>query len=186
MKDTLKQFSMVRCADVKTAKRLKAQNVPAVLFFDGDGKELFRNSVRSEEGMKSAIDIALKKYASKDVSWASGDYDTVREQAAQQEKILMLAFVDKKNPKKLSKLLADRWVVRYHDRFVFMSFPFDSKSEICKKWGVRAGSTLLAVNPLEKDKAKAVLGKTTGPKHVRKVRDVMLRAIEKFEKSRKE
>ncbi len=58
-----KDFLYVKCGDKKTAEEVKAKNPPEVIFFDADGEEISRTSVKSATDVDRAMNEALKKYA---------------------------------------------------------------------------------------------------------------------------
>ena len=181
MDKLLTQFSMVRCADVKTAKRLKTTNVPMLIFFDGDGEEMSRISVRSVEAVTAAFKRALANYADSKLEWPSGTLDDVTKAAAEQKKMIALIFVDdEKFSKRMLLSMENRWIAKHHDNFLFYRIPFNAKSTICKQWGVTQSPTLLLVNPLQNDPSKIVLERMANKTRVRTVRNVILRGIHKF------
>lgn len=193
----LREFHLTRCQDVATAKRLKVDSkAPALMFFDGDGKELlFNGSQRSaflgtmqskEQGLasiKQFCDAALQQYPENDVAWATGDLPTILKQAAEAKKLAVLAFVDDKEPSlALLDTLKSRWISKLHDRLLFVKLPFHEKNDACKTWSVSKGPALLWVNPLEEEPKRSVLGKLIQKKERRTVRNACVEALKAFEK----
>lgn len=185
--ELLKQFSMVRCADAKTAKRIKPGPVPALVYFDGDGEAIHRAVVRTEEEVRAAFQAALKRYASREIAWASGDFESVLRKAGELKRPVALVFVDgKSGSNALVKVLEDRWIAKHHDRLVFLSIPYKRDSEDCRRWGVTSSPALLVLNPLEEKDSRRVLSRLSGRKDVRSARACLLKALEKFRKSLEE
>lgn len=178
-----REFFMVRASDKGTAMKVKAKRPPEMVFFDGDGEEFYRAGVRDASSMQTAFSEALKKYSSQEISWASGEVADILTQAKEQKRLVVLAFMDEKDPSQgLVKSLQDRWNVKHHKDLLFVKVAYERNSEACKAWGVTSCPVLLLVNPLEDDARKRVLDKLIAKKDLRSVKTFLVKGLEKFKK----
>lgn len=180
-------FLMVRCADKTTSDKVKSSSISTMIFFDGDGKEYLRVGVETPDSVEAAFKKGLETYASRPISWATGDSSSVVSQVqGDRKKLVALAFVDdKKDSAALLSALEDRWLVKHHDRLVFAKMAFDRNSEECKKWNVTSSPTLLLVNPAEENPKKSVVDQLVAKKELSTVHAFLIKAFEKFDKAEK-
>jgi len=175
---------MVRCADKTTADKVKSAAPPALIFLDGDGKEFFRTNVSGGSTVEEAMKKALEMYASKPVSWASGDTGSLVDQARSQKKLLALCFLDeRKDSEAFAKTLEDRWIAKHHDRLVFQKVAFERDSVASKLWGVSAAPSIVLVNPNEEDDKKRVIDRLVAKKELSSVRAFLVKAFDKAGKA---
>jgi len=181
---------MVRCADKATAEKVNAKAIPSLVFYDGDGQEFLQKAVTNGEGIENAalsieaaMKEALEKYAPKPVSWASGEVAGVLEQGASEKKPVVLVFVDdKESSKEFLESLNDRWIVKHHDKAIFVQAPYDRESDLCKEWRVGQAPTALLVNASAERPSDRVVEKCTQSK-VANVKSLFLKGLPKFQKA---
>jgi hypothetical protein len=144
-------FYYVRVNEKKAAAELKATCNQQVLFLDGDGYEHHRVEFLDSKSLDRGMEAALDRYVSRPVTWTAYDAKATAT-AEESRRLLLLAFSDeKKESSELLKILEDRTLVKYHDRFLFVKIPFRRDSEEAKKWKVAQAPVLLMIDPEKGD-----------------------------------
>ena len=176
---------MVRCADKTTSDKVKSSGLSTMIFFDGDGKEYHRTPVSSPDSVETAFNKALEIYSKKPISWASGEAsDVISQSAGDKKKLVALVFADdKKDSEALLNVLEDRWVAKHHERLTFSKIAYERNSDTAKKWNVTTAPTILLINPAEEDPKKRIVDQLVAKKELVSVRNFLVRAMEKFDKT---
>jgi hypothetical protein len=180
-------FLMVRCADKATSDKVKSSQISTMIFFDGDGREYLRTTVETPDSVEAAFKKGMDAYASRPISWATGDSAGVVAQAGgDRKKLVALAFVDdKKDSAAMLSALEDRWLAKHQERLVFTKIAYDKASDECKKWNVTSAPTLILVNPAEENPRKSVVDQLVSKKELTTLHSFLIKAFEKFDKAAK-
>lgn len=181
-------FLMVRCADKTTSDKVKSSEISTMIFFDGDGREYLRQNVATPDSVEAAFKKAQEVYASKPISWATGDSASAAEAArgGEKKKLVALAFVDdRKDSAAMLSALEDRWLVKHQERLVFVKIAYDKASEECRKWAVTSAPTLILVNPSEENPKKAVVDQLVAKKELTTLHTFLVKAFDKIDKAAK-
>lgn len=174
-------FHFVRVVDKKTAQDLKATRCGDVIFLDGDGDEFYRSVFQDIRALDRAMEQALLKYAPKEIAWGSYDAKSTATQVQTPEnrRLVLLGFSDdKKESAEALKVLEDRQLVKYHEKFLFVRIAFKKDSEESKKWGVTQAPSMVLVDPAKGD----VVDRLSGRRTVKEIKPVFAKAMSRLEK----
>ncbi len=154
-----------------------------MIFFDPDGKEFARHTVRDGPAAETAFSAALKVYSNKEISWATGSAEESISAASSIHKPVVLAFLDSgKDSEAILQTLQHPWLARNHDKFIFTRVEFDKTSAAARDFAVTSAPTLVLVNPLEGDVKKRAIEKIVGKKTVNSLRTSLAKALAKVAK----
>lgn len=177
-----KNFIFVKCGDKKTAEEVKATNPPEVIFYNPDGEEIHRQSVKDAASIDNAMEQALKKYANREISWNAFD-DAALDSARESGKVVILAFAsDSKDSEAALKALEDRQLAKLHDSVVFLKATFEKDGRTEKLWGVSSAPTLVLIDPTKEAGSKATLEKIMGKKSPLSLKASIQKALKAIEK----
>jgi acyl-CoA synthetase (NDP forming) len=112
----------------------------------------------------------LERYRPREVAWASADAKTVLES----KKPVVVVYADStKESAEALKLLRDRQVAFFHDRFVFVRSAWKKDSEDAKKWAVAQAPAFLVMDPARSE----VLERVALPKAAWELKGALTRAL---------
>lgn len=177
-----KDFLYVKCGDKKTAEEVKAKNPPEVIFFDADGEEISRSPVKKAGDVDRAMNEALKKYAPREIAWASYDPEAVKA-ARESGKLVVLAFAsDSKDSAATLEAFTDRTLAKLHDKIAFFKIEFRKDGEVEKLWGVTSAPTVITVDGQQEPGSKAVIEKSLGKKTPGSLKSMIQKGLKQIEK----
>jgi hypothetical protein len=172
-------FHFVRVVDKKMAQELKATRCAEIIFLDCDGDEFCRSSFQDVRTLDKAMEQALQKYSPKEIAWAAYDAKAGVTASEERKRLVVLGFSDeKKESSEALKVLEDRQLVKFHDRFLFLRVAFKKDSEECRKWGVTQAPTVVIVDPAKGD----VVDRLSGRRSVKEIKPVFAKAMTRLEK----
>lgn len=171
-------FHFVRVLEKKMAQDIKATRCPEVIFQDCDGDEFSRSSFQDARTLDRAMEQALQKYSPREIAWSA--FDSKKGPVSDDSRrLVLLAFVDeRKESAEALKVLEDRQLAKYHDRFVFMKVAFRRDSEESRKWGVALAPSLVIVDPAKGE----ALERTSGRRTVKELKPLLVKALGRLEK----
>ncbi len=175
------QFYFARVTDKKMAQELKATRIREAIFIDGDGVEMHRATFSDGRSLDRAMGAAVEKYAPREIAWKSYD---AKETVATEErkKLVLLGFADdKKESADALKVLEDRQLAKYHERFLFMKAAFRKDSEEAKKWGVSQAPSFVIIDPGKGE----VLDRASGRRTVKELKPLIVKALARLDKDKK-
>jgi hypothetical protein len=163
-------FHFVKICEKKQAEEVRASRHSEILFLDGAGDEYHRIVLNDAKALEVEMAGVLEKYRPREVSWASTDGRL----PADPKKPVVLVFADSsKESGEALKLLRDRSVAFFHDRFIFVKTAYRKDSEEAKKWGVAQAPAFVL---LEAGRAEPV-ERVTLPKAAWELRGLLARAL---------
>lgn len=176
------QFYFARVTDKKMAQELKATRVREAIFIDGDGTEMHRATFNDGRSLDRAMGAALEKYAPREIAWRSYDAKETVAATEERKKLVLLGFADeRKESAEALKVLEDRQLAKYHERFLFMKAAFRKDSEEAKKWGVSQAPSFVIVDPAKGE----VLERTSGRRTVKELKPLIVKALARLDKDKK-
>ena len=115
----------------------------------------------------------LEKYRPREVSWASADAKV----PVDAKKPVVLVFADStKESTEALKLLRDRSVAFFHDRFIFVRATWKKDSEEAKKWAVPQAPAFVVIDPARAE----ALERVTMPKAAWEIQGALTRSLAKL------
>ena len=172
-------FHFVRVVDKKMANDLKATRCAEIIFLDCDGDEFCRSFFQDIRSLDKAMEQALQKYGPREISWAAYDAKAGVTASDERKRLVLLGFSDeKKESSEAMKVLEDRQLVKYHDRFLFLRVAFKKDSEECRKWGVTQAPAVVIVDPAKGTE----VDKWIGRRSVKEIKPVFAKAMARLEK----
>ncbi len=131
------------------AEEVRATRAAEILFLDGDVSEYHRIVLNDAKALDVEMTGVLERYRPREVSWAS----TL---PAEPKKPVVLCFTDStKASSDALKLLRDRSIAFFHDRFIFVRVAWRKDSEEAKKWAIPQAPAFVVIRspraePLER------------------------------------
>jgi len=112
----------------------------------------------------------IEKYRPREVSWASVDAKV----PADAKKPVVLVFADStKESTEALKLLRDRQVSFFHDRFIFVRSAWKKDSEEAKRWAVAQAPAFVVIDPARTE----ALERVTMPKAAWELKGALTRSL---------
>lgn len=172
-------FHFVRVVDKKTAQDLKATRCGEIIFLDVDGDEYYRSGFQDIRTLDRALEQGVQKYSSKEIAWSTFDPKATMTQTTEARRLLLLGFADdKKESGEALKILEDRQLVKFHERFQFVRIAYKKDSEESRKWGVTQVPSFVIVDPAKGD----VVDRLAGRRTVKEIKPVFVKALVRLEK----
>ena len=159
----------------KLANFYKVASAPAVVIVDADGDELGRGMFSDEASLKKAMESALAKYVSKEISWT--------DQPSGSKPVVTVYVDDKKDSEELLKTLTDRTLVKLHEKFEFVKKTYEKGSDEAKAFSLLQAPTIVVTNA--QDGKTVVIEKLNGKQSATAVKIALLRALKKLEEPAK-
>jgi hypothetical protein len=167
-------FHFVRVVDKKTAQDLKATRCGEIIFLDADADEYYRSGFQDVRSLERVIEEGQHRYCSKEITWTAFDPKSTMAQTSEAKRLLLLGFSDdKRESAEGLKVLEDRQLVKYHDRFQFVRISFKKDSEESRKWGITQAPSLVIVDPAKGD----ILERLSGRRTVKEIKPVFAKAV---------
>jgi len=167
------EFHFVKACDKKTAEEVSASRSSEILFLGGQAEEYHRMVLNDAKALDVEILGVLEKYRPREVSWASTD----GRMPADPKKPVVLVFADStKDSTDALKLLRDRSVAYFHDRFIFIRAFWKKDSADSKKWAVPQAPSFLVIGPGSEGE---VLERVTLPKAAWEIQGALTRTLAK-------
>lgn len=149
------------------------KGAPLVVITDPDGEEILRSSIMDGEAqLAAAWEAALKKYASRPISWKDSA-------VSDSKKLLVVTFDDGKG--EAAKALEDRMLVKLHDRCEFVKLAYEKEGENAKKWNVAQAPTIVLCDSSRENPERNPIEKLAGKKSPASIKAALLRALRKVE-----
>lgn len=172
------QFYFARVTDKKVALELKATRIREAIFIDGDGTEIHRATLSDTRSLEKALGGAAEKYVPREIAWKS--YEAKETASVEDRKrLVMLAFSDeKKESVETLKILEDRQLAKYQEKFIFMKASFKKDSEEAKKWGVAQAPLMVIIDPAKGE----VMDRIGARKTAKEIKPILVKALARLEK----
>lgn len=137
---------------------------------DADAGEYHRIVFLDANALHVEMTGVLEKYRPREVSWASTDGKL----PADPKKPVVLVFADStKESAEALKLLRDRQVAFFHDRFTFIRSAWKKDSEEAKKWAVPQAPAFVVIDGARGE----ALERVTLPKAAWELRGALTRSL---------
>ena len=164
------EFHFVKVCEKAMSEQVRATRALEILFLDGYGDEYGRTCLSDAKSLDLEMTGVLEKYRPREVSWASTDAKV----PADAKKPVVLAFVDSnKESSEALKMLRDRSIAFFHDRFIFVRAVWKKDSDEAKKYAVTQAPSFLVLDRGE------VVERVALPKAVWELKGALTRTLAK-------
>jgi hypothetical protein len=166
------EFHFVKVCEKGMSEQVRATRALEIVFMDGYGDEYGRTSLSDVKSLDQEMAGVLEKYRPREVSWASTDAKI----PADTKKPVVLVFADStKESTEALKMLRDRSISFFHDRFVFVRSAWKKDSDESKKYAVTQAPSFLVLDRGE------VVERVALPKAVWEVKGALTRTLAKVD-----